>query len=42
MFAASKGKLIAIRNEGQQLIYLTRFSAAFDLKYVENTTYKKF
>ena len=42
MFAASKGliqgKLIALKYAGKQLLYQTRFSAAFDPKYVENTT----
>ena len=42
MFAASKGliqgKLIALKYAGKQLLYQTRFSAAFDPKYNENTT----
>ena len=33
-----QGKLIVLKYAGKQLIYLTRFSAAFDPKYVENTT----
>ena len=32
-----QGKLIALKYAGKQLIY-SHFSAAFDLKYVENTT----
>ena len=33
-----QGKLIALKYAAKQLIYKTRFSAAFDPKYVENTT----
>ena len=33
-----QGKLIALKYARNQLIYQTRFSAAFDPKYVENTT----
>ena len=37
-FIIIQGKLIALKSAGKQLIYKTRFSAAFDPKYVENTT----